>query len=237
MRHRTLKIREMKKNKSVTKKIVSMTAGGVLLASLYANAVYVPQNNRAVERELDRQQQTIQAGQVEFVDGADGFKVTERPVTLAADEVAELEKAIEKLEVQLAESEEVAMPEGGVVRAAYSSREVKQTAQTAEELAEAARQISAITGLPLGATIGRLALIIADPLYSAGALKVISASAQPGGLAAATSSGGGISSQGTAVLALFGVQSAGGVAGGAAGGAAAGLVGASAGATAASSSP
>jgi hypothetical protein len=229
----------MKKNKSVTKKIVSMTAGGVLLASLYANAVYVPRNNQATDQELERQAQTILAGQVEFVEGADGFKVTEREVAQSGDtvvdEVAALVEVIEKLESQVEKQAAVSTVESGVVRAAYSSGDVKQTAQTAqpteEEIAEAARQISALSGLPQGQTIGSLASILADPFLSAAAVQLVATSAAPGGIAAAISNGGGISSGGVAVLALLGVQSVGGV-GGAASGLLGGAVGAVAGAAA-----
>ena len=68
----------MKKNPSVAKKIASVTAGTVLAASLYANAVYQPRNQSALESALNNELQAVVAGEAGVQAIGDGFVVTER---------------------------------------------------------------------------------------------------------------------------------------------------------------
>lgn len=208
----------MKTKTSVTKKAASVVAGGALLAALYANAVLVPQNEQAVKQQVDSQIQSLVSGEAEFVAEADGFKVVEvaaqqkSEVRQLAAEIAKLQAEIEEQEAAQGASVEVAsVAQVESVRAAYQPEEVTRTAQTFQQISTAASQISSISGLPIGATIGSLSSILVDPLLRAGAIEVINASTQPGGVSQAITVGGGLSSQAVAVLTLLGVQNVGGI--------------------------
>jgi len=115
----------MKENKSVIKGVASIVAGGALAASLYANAVFVPQNDAALQRELDQQVEAIVKGKAEFQAAADGFRVVERQ---PASKVATLTEEISKLESELAQTES-ANDEAEPTLSAYKADEVKRTAQ------------------------------------------------------------------------------------------------------------
>jgi len=225
----------MKTKTSVTKKAASVVAGGALLAALYANAVLVPQNEQAVKQQVDSQIQSLVSGEAEFVAEADGFKVVEvaaqqkSEVRQLAAEIAKLQAEIEEQEAAQGASTEVAsVAQVESVRAAYQPEEVTRTAQTFQQVSTAASQISSITGLPIGATIGSLSAILVDPLLRAGAVEVITASTQPGGISQAITVGGGLSSQAVAVLTLLGVQNVGGIGSGTSSSNGGGLAGAAA---------
>ncbi|MGB0579652.1 MAG: hypothetical protein ACPGVU_08130 [Limisphaerales bacterium] len=223
----------MKTKTSVMKKTASVVAGGALLASLYANAVLVPQGEQAMTRKVATQIQALESGDAEFIAEANGFTVVEL-APQQDTEIRQLTKEIAKLQAEIEEQKtfvgvEVAKIEA--VRAAYQPEEVARTAQANSAnafaaLSGAANQISAISGLPIGATIGSLSSIAADPLLAAGAIEVIIASTQPGGISSAISVGGGLSAQATAVLALLGVQNVGGIGGGSSASNGGGLAGA-----------
>ena len=203
------------------KKTASVVAGGALLASLYANAVLVPQSEQTVLQRVDTQIKALENGDAEFVAEADGFKVIEL-APQQQTEIRRLTKEIAKLQAEIEEQEnaienEIAtVARVDTVRAAYQPEDVTRTAQsfqevTVGEVTQAASQISSISGLPIGATIGRFSSILADPLLAAGAVEVIGASTQPGGISQAISVGGGLSSQAVAVLTLLGFQNVGGI--------------------------
>ena len=204
---------------SSIKNFVSLIMGAVLAAAVYANAVYVPENEDQLTSSLATQSQAIESGDMLLVPDQDGFLLTERIPQLAAQDAVKQAENIERLVAEIAEletalvvEEEEEAPAKPIVRTALKTQNVTRVAQNAfEQLANAARQISALSGLPQGATIGSLASIVADPLLAQGALEVIQVSNKPGGISAAISNGGGMSAQGTAVLALLGVQSVGGI--------------------------
>jgi hypothetical protein len=67
----------MKTKSSIGKTAASFVAGGALVASLYANAVYVPQQERALEADLQSELALLASGESELVSSGDGFTVTE----------------------------------------------------------------------------------------------------------------------------------------------------------------
>jgi hypothetical protein len=67
----------MKTKSSIGKTAASFVAGGALVASLYANAVYVPQQERALEADLQSELASLASGESELVSSGDGFTVTE----------------------------------------------------------------------------------------------------------------------------------------------------------------
>lgn len=220
---------------SLFKNVTSIVMGAVFAAAIYANAVYVPENRDQLTADLSAQTKAIESGQSLLIPDQDGYRVTERIPELPGQDKATQSENIEKiiaeiakLEEALSVEEEVSTPAQLIVRSAPNSQSAPRVAQTADEITEAARQTSSLTSLPFGATLGSLAAICADPMLRAGALEVISVSAAPGGLAAAISNGGGLSSQGTAVLALLGVSNVGGIGGGSATSNSGGSVGAAA---------
>ncbi|MGB0582242.1 MAG: hypothetical protein ACPGVU_21315, partial [Limisphaerales bacterium] len=89
-------------------------------------------------------------------------------------------------------------------------------------------QISRLSGQAEGSTVGTLSQIMSDPLLASGAAELIVASKQPGGVAAAISSGGGISSSARTVLSMLGVTGVGGVGASSSNSNAGGLAGAAA---------
>jgi hypothetical protein len=97
------------------------------------------------------------------------------------------------------------------------------------DLSGLVQQVGTLSGQTAGQTIGTLAQIVADPFLAAGLTEVVSASQQPGGLAAAIQNGGGLSSSAQAVLATLGVGGVGGIGTQANAGNAGGQVGAAAG--------
>lgn len=197
------------------KNAVSVVMGTLLAASIYANAVYVPQNQDVLKTQLGTEVAAVNSGDKVLVPASDGYVVRERlvqpEVQAVAREESDLAEQTERLMAEIAKLEQ-AMEKGESVEAAspevaaYSSEGVERVAQTFQQIASTASQISTITGLPIGATIGSLSAILADPLLSAGAVEVITASTQPGGIAAAISNGGGLSAPAVAVLTLLGVQ-------------------------------
>lgn len=107
----------MKTNKSVTKKVASGAAGVALAATLYANAVYVPQNQEATRAELNAGVAAVLDGRADFVAKADGYQVVERSAEIEklVDEIASLQGEVGQVDSQKVE------------RAAYTS--VVRTAQ------------------------------------------------------------------------------------------------------------
>lgn len=108
----------MKTNKSVTKKVASGAAGVALAATLYANAVYVPQNQEAARAELNAGVAAVLDGRADFVAKADGYRVVERS--------AEIEKLVDEIASLQGEIEQVGSQQEG--RAGYASSVVR-TAQ------------------------------------------------------------------------------------------------------------
>lgn len=84
---------------------------------------------------------------------------------------------------------------------------------TSSGLAGFVEQVSELSGQSEGQTIGTLAQIVADPFLAAGVIEAIEASEKPGGLAAASQTGGGLSKSAATVIATLGVSSAGGIGG------------------------
>lgn len=109
----------MKTNKSVTKKVASGAAGVALAATLYANAVYVPQNQEAARAELNAGVAAVLDGRADFVAKSDGYQVVERS--------AEIEKLVDEIASLQGEVEQMGSQQEG--RAAYASASVVRTAQ------------------------------------------------------------------------------------------------------------
>lgn len=176
-----------------------MVAGGALVASLYANAVIVPQNDAALQSELDQQVESIVKGNAELQATAEGFRVVERqPVA----KVETLAKEIEQLEAELQREE--TEEEAKSVVAAYSQKEVQRTAQSSGQDDETSTSNSStglgggggISGTRNGATIGTGAANAANVFVSQNAVQSTQASSNPGGALASQSAVGGGTSGG-----------------------------------------
>jgi hypothetical protein len=74
----------MKTKSSVGKTVASLVAGGALAASLYANVVYVPQQERSLEENLQSELASLIAGDSELVSTEGGFTVVEAEKAAAA---------------------------------------------------------------------------------------------------------------------------------------------------------
>jgi hypothetical protein len=90
----------MKTKSSVGKTVASLVAGGALAASLYANVVYVPQQERSLEENLQSELASLIAGDSELVSTEGGFTVTEAEKAAAA-------VVAEEQSVQLTDVEDV----------------------------------------------------------------------------------------------------------------------------------
>ena len=218
----------MKKNPSVAKKIASVTAGTVLAASLYANAVYQPRNQSALESALNNELQAVVAGEAGVQAIGDGFVVTERVASSSPVVEDQLIQQIAALEVEMAANSAEVQEQ---IAAAYDSKQTVRVAQaekkkdkkggasstgaaastgaapTDAQIAAAAQWISRISGVPVGQTIGTLAAIISNPFVAAAVVELAAATAQPGGVAAAATNSGGLSAAAQTLIATAGTSS------------------------------
>lgn len=207
----------MKKNPSVAKKIASVTAGTVLAASLYANAVYQPRNQSALESALNNELQAVVAGEAGVQAIGDGFVVTERVASSSPVVEDQLIQQIAALEVEMAANSAEVQEQ---IAAAYDSKQTVRVAQTTKkkgdgtgstvsdsQIRAAAQLISRISGVPVGQTIGTLAAIISNPFVAAAVVELAAATAQPGGVAAAASNSGGLSAAAQTLIATTGSTS------------------------------
>jgi hypothetical protein len=212
----------MKKNPSVAKKIASLTAGTVLAASLYANAVYQPRNQSALESALNNELQAVVAGEAGVQAIGDGFVVTERVASSSPVVEDQLIQQIAALEVEMAANSAEVQEQ---IAAAYDSKQTVRVAQTTKkkdtgtgstvsdsQIRAAAQVISRISGVPVGQTIGTLAAIISNPFVAAAVVELAAATSQPGGVAAAASNSGGLSAAAQTLIATTGSTSNDGVA-------------------------
>ena len=218
----------MKNKPSIAKKVASVAAGTALAASLYANAVYQPRNESALEQALDRELQAVVSGEAEVKAMGDGFVVVERaPVQernvdglvseiaqLEAEMVANTQAASEQLVAAYAQKDVVtvaqAPPPGSAVAVGSEDNPADRRPgdpggiATYEQIRQAAQAISRIHGVPIGATIGTLAQICSNPLVSLAIIEVANAGLQPGIVAAAASNAGGLSAAAQTLIATTG---------------------------------
>lgn len=151
----------MKLNSSIAKIAASTFAGGVLAASLYANAVYVPQQHQTLEENLQSELAAIVAGDAELAPVADGFQVREIEVTKAAVEAvaaAEVAEVAETAAVEVqGEQEEVSVVATSL--SAYDSL----TAVVAGPVKEPGTGNQRPLGTPGSFGVGSLGSILASP--------------------------------------------------------------------------
>lgn len=190
-----------------------------MAASLYANAVYQPRNESALEQALDRELQAVVSGEADMQVVGDGFVVVERPV-VSEVKTDKLIAEIAQLEAEMTASSETAAQQ---LSAAYEAGKVETVAQrqpatdsddstatgpTTQQIARAAQVIQRISGIPVGQTIGTLASIISNPFVSAAIIEIAEASTQPGGIAAVASNSGGLSAPAQTLVAQAGAEAA-----------------------------
>jgi hypothetical protein len=202
--------------------VASVAAGTVLAASLYANAVYQPRNESALEQALDRELQAVVNGSAELSASGDGFIVTERGAAANAP-AGDLQKEIAQLEAEIVSNTRSANQQ---LAAAYENGSVATVAQarrgtgndndattpSSSEIARAAAVINRISGIPVGQSIGTLAAIASNPFVAAAIIEIATASTQPGGFAAAATNAGGLSAAAQTLIAQSGSTSPEGIA-------------------------
>lgn len=195
----------MKNKPSVAKKVASVVAGTALAASLYANAVYQPRNESALEQALDRELQTVVKGEAEVTLAGDGFVVVERAPVSAQDtsklveEIAQLESEMKSVSRDAAEKLAAA---DMLVSSSYKAGEVAKVAQVGGGgLGGGRRNAPGISGFNVGATIGSLASVLSSPFITVAQVRQVQATFSPAQVAAAASSTAGISAAGSILAA------------------------------------
>jgi hypothetical protein len=195
----------MKSKPSIAKKVASVAAGTALAASLYANAVYQPRNESALEQALDRELQAVVNGDAELKGLSDGYVVVER-APVSVQDTSKLVQEIAQLEAEMVVNTQVVEQR---LASAYGAAEAVKVAQTQVEQNQAASNIRSrgsrsgilISGLNVGATIGTLATTLASPFITAAIVEVATATVQPGSIAATAGSTAGLSAPAAALVA------------------------------------
>ena len=171
----------MKTKSSIGKTAASLVAGGALAASLYANAVYVPQQERTLEENLQSELASILAGESELVSSGDGFTVTE--AVKAAEVLAVEEKISQTVSVEGAVVT-VASVEQEVVSAYTDAVEIvaqnppPQTTRPPEDkldpdgndlrTGEAFGPLAPVLGFGANFGVGKIGAILSSPLANSG---------------------------------------------------------------------
>jgi hypothetical protein len=196
----------MKNKPSVAKKVASVVAGTALAASLYANAVYQPRNESALEQALDRELQAVVKGEAEVTLAGDGFVVVER-APVSAQDTSKLVEEIAQLE---SEMKSVSRDAAEKMAAAYKPGQATQLAQARPPRGAVgglggagggAGGALGITGFNVGATIGSLASVLSSPFITVAEVRAVQATFSPAQVAAAASSTAGISAAGSILAA------------------------------------
>lgn len=199
----------MNSKPSIAKKVASVAAGTALAASLYANAVYQPRNESALEQALDRELQAVVSGDAELTLVSDGFVVVER-APVAAQDTSKLVQEIAQLEAEMQSSSREATEKLAAVEkgSAYRSDKVVKVAQGGGGLGGGSGlggSIPGIAGFSVGATIGSLATILSSPFITAAQVRTVVTTFSPAQVSQAASSTAGISAAGNILAA--GIQS------------------------------
>ena len=194
----------MNSKPSIAKKVASVAAGTALAASLYANAVYQPRNESALEQALDRELQAVVSGDAELTLVSDGFVVVER-APVAAQDTSKLVHEAEMQSSSREATEKLLAVEKG---SAYRSDKVVKVAQGGGGLGGGSGlggPIPGIAGFSVGATIGSLATILSSPFITAAQVRTVVTTFSPAQVSQAASSTAGISAAGNILAA--GIQS------------------------------
>jgi hypothetical protein len=198
----------MNSKPSIAKKVASVAAGTALAASLYANAVYQPRNESALEQALDRELQAVVSGDAELTLVSDGFVVVER-APVAAQDTSKLVQEIAQLEAEMQSSSREATEKLAAVErvSAYRVADVVRVVQSQVSQDTAATKIGqlasalGISGLNVGATIGQLATISSSPFISSAIIEIATTTFTPGSYASVAGATAGLSAPAAALVA------------------------------------